>query len=298
MNNASDKNGLGKFGFFIYVTVAGIITAIPLRVYQLLCITEPETGFYTEKNVTVIIMYALLALCFVLPLAYSLVNKKNVTFSDRSGIRKFEGVAAFLFAAALIADAVSSYKAFTTLYGGFVMTREMPTLFSYLNKSGALARLTEAVFALLSAMYFAILGMYDIKDRKGIAKLKLLALSPLVWCIARIIHRFMRKISYMKVGDLFFELLMLAVFSLFMLPLAQKLADVDGAGKEWKIAAYGVPTVVLCLICFLPRLIVAVIGKGDVLSSSSPIEFCDGAAALFALSVLLGRMGISAAESK
>ncbi|MCR4615862.1 MAG: hypothetical protein K5756_06915 [Clostridiales bacterium] len=298
MSNASEKKGLGKIGLFIYVIIAGIITTVPLRVYQILNITEPETGFYTGKNFTITIMYALIGICFVLPFAYGLKNKKMITFSDTSGLRIFEGVAAFIFAAALIYDVVSSYNVFISLYENFAPTSEMPTMSTYLNKSGAMASLAQAIFALLSAMYFAIIGMYDIKDKKGISKIKLPALSPLVWCIARIIHRFMRKISYMKVGDLFFELMMLAVLALFLLPLAQKFADVDGKGKEWKVAAYGVPAVVFCLICFLPRVIVTVIGKSDMLLSSSPIEFCDGAAALFAIAVLLGRIGISSSENK
>ncbi len=296
MNNTLDKKGLGNFRLFICVMVAGILTAVPLRVYQLLCITEPGTGFYTEKNFTIIIMYVLLAICLVLPFAYSLKNKKNVTFSETSSLRIFEGAAAFLFAAALIVDAVSSYKVFTSLYEAFYPSREMPTLMEYLNKSGAMASLLETVFAILSAMYFTVLGIYDIKEKKGISKVKLLALAPLLWCISRIIHRFMRKISYMKVGDLFFELMMLAVLTLFLLPLAQKLAGVDSEDKEWKITAYGVPTVVFCLICFLPRVIASLAGRGEVLSS--PVELCDGAAALFALAVLLGRLGISKTESK
>ena len=55
----------------------------------------------------------------------------------------------------------------------------------------------------------------------------------------RLVFRFTRTISYIRVSDLMLEMLMLVFFIMFFMAFAQVNSRVDPNKKEWKIAAYG-----------------------------------------------------------
>ncbi|MBQ4603366.1 MAG: hypothetical protein IJB16_02085, partial [Clostridia bacterium] len=69
-------------------------------------------------------------------------------------------------------------------------------------------------------------------------------------------------------------------------------------GKEWKIAAYGLPAALLALLCFVPRFIVMITGSADLLNEQSPAEYCDFGVALFIISTVLTRVTVRLPESK
>ncbi len=276
--------------------VGGLVTVIPLRVLQLLTIIEPGTGFYSEKNFTVILMYCLIALCLLIPVLLSFISKKEFAFADMPHNSVFEVVTALLLAVTLIIDSVNGFQSFLTLYKNFISTEDMPTLSIYLNKSGAMASCFGAVFGVLSAMYFSIMAVFDLKKSNEISSIKFLALSPIIWCMCRIIRCFMRTISYLKVSELFFELVMLVVLMLFLFVFAQKMSKLGEKGNEWKLTAYGIPSIILCTLCFLPGALMTVIGKSEMIASDSNLRYCDMAMALFIFSVLWGRTGIKASN--
>ena len=51
-----------KLRYLLCVFAAVALVALPLRVYQLLALVDPATGFYTESNGTVYLLSALLVL--------------------------------------------------------------------------------------------------------------------------------------------------------------------------------------------------------------------------------------------
>ena len=53
-----------------------------------------------------------------------------------------------------------------------------------------------------------------------------------------------------------------------------------------------------CLICFVPRLIVTLLGKAELLTDNSPIEYCDLVMAAFIISSLVSRTRLSVAPAK
>ena len=107
----------------------------------------------------------------------------------------------------------------------------------------------------------------------------------------RLIFRFTATISFIKVSDLLLEMFMLAFMLIFFTAFAQLNSKIESKGLDWKLVAFGLPAAVLALVCFIPRFIMVISGKSEMLYTGSPVEYCDLATALFALSIVLTRIG-------
>ncbi len=271
-----------------------ILLVLPLRVYQYLNIIEPGTGFYEKTDISVPALYALLAFFGGAMLLLSFLNRYKIAMSTTVRKSPVLGAVALGTAVAFFVDAVVMYQNFTTLYygtaqnGGGDIFIESAT--SGIMKSGALPMLFEAVFAVLSAIFFIVLGVAYISGKSNGSEFKLLAITPLAWSICRILHRFMRTISFTNVSDLFFELLMIVFLMIFFMAFAQLISRVNNKGADWKLTGFGLPAALLCLLCFVPRAAILVMGKGDLLADLSPPEYCDLAIALFILTFILNKV--------
>ncbi len=284
------------------VFIGGAIIALPIRVYQLLAIIEPGTGFWATKNASVYALYAVAAVSILCCVLISYLCKSNLSRVSAPGGRKsVVGFIAFIAAAALIVNAVTRYADFSNLYLSYSSaasaSMNVLSMREYLTKTGALSMALEAFFAVISTIFFILYGIAAFGG-KSAAEYKLLAVSPVLWCIFRVIHRFMREISFLNVSELFFELCMIIFLMMFFMVFAQVTAKVNGKGLEWKLYAYGLPAALFCLICFVPRLIVVVLGKSSLLTDNSPIEYCDLAMAAFIIASLVSRTRLSAASKK
>lgn len=272
----------------------GAITLLPLRTYQLLTITEGGTGFYTSENFTVWVMYALMAVFAFLPYILARAAKNNIHYDTTQRRRTAEAVLHFLLSAALIYDTVVRYINFNALYFEYSRTYHELSMAEYLTKSGATAMLAEAVFAVIASTYFLLAGIACLtpKGKSRVRDYKFLALTPLAWCICRIIHRFMRTISFTKVADLFIELVMLVFLMSFLLSLAHVNSNLSGREHYYKLYGFGISSALFCLLCFVPRIVVIVVGRGSLLAEQSPPEPCDLAMAALIIATLLSRAGV------
>ncbi len=268
------------------VFFAGLVLLLPLRCYQYLRIIEPVTGFYKGRDFSFYLLYALLAAFVLFFLLSSFLKRKQLRFAPVAGKSAFTAVACFLACAALLWDGLYSFLRIFGNLDGLLPGKE---LFRTLIKTGILPLSVEAVAAVVAAVYFALLGYCAVKQRSGSA-FRLLALAPMVWAIGRIVLRFVRTVSFINVSELLFEMLMLVFFLLCFMAFIQLNGNINSAGLDWKIAGYGFPAALLCLLCFVPRLVMLLCGKGDVLAEQSPCEPCDLAMALVLLSVIGTRL--------
>ena len=51
---------------------------------------------------------------------------------------------------------------------------------------------------------------------------------------------------------------------MFFMAFAQVTAKVGGKGLEWKLFAYGLPAALFCLLCFVPRVVLMILGKSEL----------------------------------
>lgn len=287
------------------VAAAGTALAVIIRLYQVFSgLIDFETGFYNSSDITVYLLYAILALTAISVFAICFLTseipqekmpeKKNMTVAVFAGI----------FAVTLVIEAVNQFGVFNDMYTSFNIAgsnfivpakdRYNLTFFMnslpYITKSGALPRLCEALFAVLSTVYFLVLAMkYSGLRKFDIAKMKALSLCPLFWATFRLVERFTRTISFMNVSSLFFEMFMIAFMMMFFMYFAQMSSKVNAVAISYKIFSYGLISAMFAAVVALPKIILTVVNSSyrDLMEAGSlacrpewtDIAFCAFAAA-------------------
>lgn len=276
MKSLSVKSG---FGLGAVIAVAAAIIALPIRTVQFFTILESDTGFYSEVNFSVYLLYAVIAIAIFACLALGFAKRKKLDYSLEAIKRPGFGILSFTAAIGALSDSAKCIMEFMNV---------QPDA----DASGAAGILlgAEAIFALFTAIFFVAIGASALSGKTSGSEYKVIALAPVLWSVFRVIYRFTRTISYVRVSELLFEMLMLVFLILFFMAFAQSNANVDSKGNIWKVAAYGMPAVLLALICFVPRFIVTVSGNAHLLVDRSPIEYCDIANAAFILCTVLTRV--------
>ncbi len=276
---------------------AVLLVLIPVRCYQYASgVLEPLTGFYSESGWSVWLSYILLAVSAVAFLAAAIASRKKISYSTEIFGSTGLAIAAFMFALTLIIDAVSQYRTvFATatdsalIYG----TESVQYL-----KTGLISRGLEGFCAIVAAVFFVFFGYGHLKGRSTASESKLMALFPVLWCIFRLMHRFMRTINFLNVSELLYELFMCVFLMAFLMAFSQLNSRVGDSGFDWKLVGYGLPAMMFSLICFLPRFIMLLVGKSELLCTQSPIEWCDLGAAVFICALLLTRVGFGGKKTE
>lgn len=281
MNNKSVKSGFG-IGCIIFVVAA--LIAIPVRTLQFFTVLEGGTGFYSETDWSVYLLFGVIAVSIIAILVSGFAKRKKLEYSLEAIKRPGLSSLSLIAASGLALDAFSCLAKYSTAEPSSAVVTESP-----INASQLILML-EAVFAVLSAIYFILLWLTYLSGKSNASKIRLLALAPVIWNILRIVMRFMRTISYIRVSDLLFEMIMIAFLILFFMALAQANTGISAEKVEWKIGAYGLPAALLSLLCFVPRLIVMLTGNSHLFYSESTVEFCDLGVALFIIGTVLTRV--------
>lgn len=281
MNDKSVKSG---FGIGCIIFVAAAIIALPMRVFQSFSLIEGGTGFYTEDNWSIGVLYAVLIIAVLAILLLGIAKRKKLDFSLEAVKRPGLSWLSLIAACGIMLDA---YNCFT----GIMSVDETVTMSENAAfDSSKLILAAEGIFAVISAIYFIMLWLTYLKGKTNGAELRLLALAPVIWNIFRLVARFMRTISYIRVPELLFEMIAIAFLILFFNAFAQVNTGLGEKNGEWRIGAYGLSAALMALICFIPRMILTVSGNTDLLYSQSTLQFCDIGIALFIIAAVLTRV--------
>lgn len=260
----------GKFQILALVVFAlGLIGAMPLRCYQLLHMLNNTTGFYLTTNFTIPLLNGIVAGVLVLAVLISYLGRNTITRPIGRNIPL--AVVTYLFAFSLIADGIN--KLFEASFNGFKL------------HDGFI--LAQGGFALLSSVFFIIVGISFTAGTDTFIRRGLLAVSPVFWAISRILQRFSVAIDFKNVSELLYELSMLCLAMLFFLAFARVYVNTEGAKMSWRIFAFGVPAALFAFLCSLPRYFVKFIGMPERLVQNSPPEIADLCMAIFITAVLI-----------
>lgn len=275
----------------------GIIVLCPLRIYQYFNILEAETGFYSKTDFSVYVLYAVMLFVILFSVIAAFMNKKNLEMKKIS-LSPAAGAVAFAIGGVGFAfDAASCVKEYLSLGNNSYAGAQLNGL-QLLNQNGGLIVLFEALFGIISAIYFFTLASGHASKKDIAPKLRLMALALPLWSVMRLLLKFKTKISFINVSDLFIGLFAIAFTMLFLLYFAQTMSEVDKGESYFKLYAYGIPAAVFSIICFLPRLILSVIGRDDLLCAEYGIEYCDILIPVMILIILISRSYNSKKQSK
>ena len=264
-------------------SLAALLVAVPIRVYQYLKLINPTTGFFDETDFSIFVLYGIIALAMLICIVISYINHKSLQPVAIGKNSKVFLAVSLLMALGTAIDCVSLIAEFSDLADKAPINISREFLFEYISSQGGTLTLIEAVFAAISAFYFVLSGLSSINDNDGKTKFKILALSPVVWCVFRLLYRFKRTIAFINVSDLFIELFSIVMAMVFFLALAQIRSKIDADSIFWKIYAYGLPAAVLALVCFVPRLILVVTGNPDMINPLHSLRISDLTFAVYAI---------------
>ncbi len=276
---------------FIAAAVS-ILVFLPLRVYQYFEVLEPETGFYAVKDFSVYVMYAVMAFVVLFPLITSFLNKK--TLKNSGTLRSKSGVAIYFIAAVgFIVEAVQKAMLFVEIYNSYIYSFS-ESIFKHLSNDGGIIYIVQAVFALVSALYFFSLALGCVTKKDSAYSLRFIALAPSLWAAMRLLLRFKSTISFTNVSDLFIELCAIVFTMMFFFAFAQSMSKVDKGESFWKVFAYGIPAAVFGVACFIPRGVLSVVGHADLIPEGYGAEICDFTVPVLILAVLISNVVVSA----
>lgn len=278
----------------LLVSLCALLVAVPLRVYQYFKVLEPETGFYSTIDFSVYIIYALLGIAVITAIVIPLINrKKMITVASVKKSPVFL-VLSLILAVTIIIDSAGQLMSYFDLYDAAASSGS--TIAEYVKKQGGTLLLLQAVSGAIAAVYFFVSGLSVSLGNSDGSKLKLLGLTPVLWCIFRLLYKFKRTISFINVSDLLLELFEIVFLMLFFFALAQTVARIDVKAVFGKIFAYGIPAAMFALMCFLPRFILMVTGKSELLNDHYGVSYSDLGAAAYIIYNLLSRAKAQTSE--
>ena len=252
-----------------------------LRSVQVATLIDAGTGFYKQSSVITVLFYVFLfgsCLAFCL---LSFLSSQSASLQTSPIKSKALCGSAAVLGIVMIGDCFSSLG--QSLSAVASASTAQGSAFKAMMSTGELPKALQAAFALLSAVYFFILAASFKNGSEKAREHKLLALAPIGWVAFRLIFRFVSKISFLRVSDLFLELCMLAFTALFFMAFAQVNSGVYSEGFGWRIPAFGMSAALIAVSVNLPRLIFSVIDFEKYITSGYAFNLTDVAFCVFAV---------------
>lgn len=272
----------------ILIMAVAALISVPLRTYQIVNIIEAETGFFLRHDVSIAILYAVLICACGLIIVFSYLSgamPKPELAEKKSALL---GIATLLFTVSLLFDSVMQIDNFTQLYNEYA--NSVTRGYEYFVKSGAVSSAFQSLFGLLSAVYFSMVSASFFKGKRFYEANRLLALSPIIWGLSRIIQRYIEPISFKNVSELMMQMFMLVFLLIFFLSFARIASGVNSEKSSWALFSCGLCASLLAITSAGSAIVVMIMGKSSLLYSEFPVTFADFFAAVFIILLLLDFM--------
>ena len=280
------------YGLGAIIFAAAAVILLPLRTVQFFTVLEDGTGFFSETNFGVYLLYAVFIAAVAAMLIIGISKRKVLNFAKNEFRSSGCAILSYVAAVGAVFDALNSFN----LAAGLGIDGLSTVVFDEISPTQSILLGLEGIFAVLSAIFFVVIGAGLASGKSTEKSCRYLALVPVFWNIVRMVFRFTRTISYIRVSDLLFEMIMLIFLIAFFFAFAQVNSGINAKHIEWKVAAYGLCGALTALICFVPRFIVIISGNAEHLYSMSTAEYCDIATALFVIGTVLTRIGQKAEQ--
>lgn len=275
IKGTSTSVSLKNIPFIFFISA---LVGIVLRSFQMLKFIDSETGFYTGGKFVTVILYGVIFACFLTFCVKAFLSAESEKIQVQGIKNKPLGIATFVFSVSLVFDFLSGFSASGDA--------ELAYDFKGLMLTGTMPRFLQSIFALVSAVYFIIVAKDFIKGTSKASKHRVLATMPIGWAGFRMVCRFVRQISFVKVSDLLLELLMLALMLLFFMAFAQVASGVYSDGFRWRIPSFGASAALIAATLSVPRLIFTLVNFERYINSQHTFQITDFAFVIFALMLI------------
>lgn len=289
MNKIKGSSSAVKMKYLLFVFAAAVLVALPTRVYQLLALVDASNGFYKESDVTVPVLYAVLAVFGILFLVLSFVSKEVPSPKLPAGKNSLLGIASFVMTAGLGYDMFKTLREILPANQGNGVVY-ISLLKNNLSENGGAFLLLSFVFAFFAMIYFIVFGISHINGKASYKEFKLLALSPLCWAMAHLVIKLRNEISFIRVSELLFEIFMFVFAMLFLLTFARISSGVFTEDSMWGIYGYGLTASLLASVVTIPRIVIALVGLDAV--EGYEFNFAHLTLLIFILAYVFASLGV------
>ncbi len=289
MSKIKGSSSAVKMKYLLIVFATAVLVALPTRVYQLLALIDVENGFYKESDLTVPVLYGVVAVFTILFLVLSFLSKEVPSPKLPTGKNAVLGVTSLAMVAGLAVDMVDVIKNTVPVNQGNSQIF-ISLLKSNLNEQGGALTILRFVFAFFAIIYFLVFAMSHLNGKASYKEFKLLALSPLCWSMTMLVSRLMHAISFTKVSELLFEIFMFMFAMLFFITFARISSGVFTEDSMWGIYGYGFATALFAALVTIPRLIMFAVGLESV--DGHAFSFPQLATLVFVLSYIFASLGV------
>ncbi len=268
----------------IFIMAIAALFTIPLRTFQLVNIIEPQTGFYAKYDISIPFLYILLATACLLLFLFSFISEAMPKPKLPEGKNKLIGITSFLLSASLLFDSIVQIDKLLFAYNK--CKSESNNVFFCLVKMGGVTAFVQALFAILSAVYFSIFAISHLKGKRFYESEQVMALFPIIWGLCRAIQRFIEPIRFKNVSELLLQLFMLIFMLVFFLSFARIASQVNCDKSVWLLFSSGLCACLIAITITVPSVIVMIMGNSSLLYSHYPVSFCDMFFAIFVIALL------------
>ena len=256
----------------MYAALFALIVAIPIRIYQLLNIIEGDTGFYKQIDRSVYILYGLAIVVIILTYLLTFFAKNVPASKSPFRRNRFLAVTSIAFAVGIVLDVVNSLSDFLINAKSYAAVNL--TIFGTMNQ-GQIPLLLESVCGIFAAIYILVFGISYIDGRTTYSQYKFLALTPMAWAVMRLIVRFVRKIAYVNVSDLMFELFGITFMIVALLAFARISSGISNVKSMRTLFYSGFIALFLLEAANIPRLVMLITGNASGIPDEYPVSVAD-----------------------
>ncbi len=279
-----------KMKYLVFVFATAMLVALPTRVYQLLALVNTENGFYEDGDITVPVLYGVVAIFSILFLILSFLSKEVPNPKLPTGKNPILGVSAVIMSVGFLWDILAVIKSVVPGYKGGTAESFFSMLQINFEESGGALALLQILFAIFAIFYFLIFAVSHLNGKASYKEYKLLALAPVCWAIVKLIGKLMNAVSFITVSELLFEIFMFVFAMLFFLTFARICTGVFTEDSMWGIYGYGFSASLFAGLVTIPRLVCMFVGLESV--EGHPFNFADFSLILFLLSYIVASLGI------
>lgn len=287
------KYSLGSINIKTLQKLFLILTAftIVFRTIQRLFFIDFETGFYkSNANLSLGFSFFLIAVCAIfIVLSFLSSDTKGLSLHCVNSKPLF--LCCIIMAVFMGADAISALVSFFESMAEESGQVTNGVLVSFASNEAIC--FLRTLFAVLSLIYFARLALKVNSDTKTDSKFTVIPLFSILWAATKLFPLFKTQISYVRVSDLFMEIVLYVFAVMFFYALMLNVSLIGYKGNCWKISAYGFSLAFLSFSISIPKLICVVVDKSKYINSDYPLSLTSFFIGVFALVLVL-----SASESE
>lgn len=252
-----------------------LLIVLPTRIYQVLFLVEPGTGFYTDGNTTTLIISACLIAGILLMAAFAFADKEKRSY------RPIHSLPTAVIGA---------------LTGLGLIFQNLISLLGTQEQENRLSVILVGVFGILAGAVFILTAYNFAMGQNTFEKHPLLSLIPSLWGCVSLVTRFITYISVVNVSENIYDTFTVIFSLLFLFAQAKMLAGIETEKSVKQIYTFGIPAILMTLVTGVPSAVVLFSGEAHTGSFPAGLQLVNILMALYILAFLSAVWRLPAAE--